>query len=239
MGGAKQKSKFRKALSKVVHFSSWKLALIFILLCFLSATLLRFDHIKMVDLRNAVLQADESEDDAAIAESLNSLKNFTQKHIVFNLHDDNGRQTIIFGTGPFYLEHQYMRKAKEELARAQAEADKMVSNPNGNIYRKAADVCDALGIKYGWRYPDQRYIDCWMSELDKYPTTDNLTVQGAKIPSTELYRYDFASPIWYPCLSGIVILLTVLAFVALAIRFLIWLFLRLAIFVLDRSTKRH
>ncbi len=239
MGGAKQKSKFRKALSKVVHFSSWKLALIFVLLCFFSATLLRFDHIKMVDLRQAVLDADEAEDDEAIAAALNELKTFTQKHIVFNLHDDNGRQSIIYGTGPFYLEHQYMRKAKEELARAQAEADSKISNPNGNIYRKAADVCDALGIKYGWRYPDKQYIDCWMTELAKYPAVDNLEVKGANIPSTELFRFDFASPIWYPCFSGIVILLTITVFIVLIIRFFVWLFLRLAIFALDHPSKKH
>ena len=92
MGGVSKKKKSKKALSKILHISSWKLILVFILLVFLGATLLRFDHIKMSELREAVLTADEEEDTDKILSSLNELRNFTLKHIVFNILEDNGEQ---------------------------------------------------------------------------------------------------------------------------------------------------
>ena len=51
MGGVSKKKKSKKALSKILHISSWKLILVLILLVFLGATLLRFDHITMSELR--------------------------------------------------------------------------------------------------------------------------------------------------------------------------------------------
>ena len=88
MGGVSKKRKSRRALSKIFHISTWKLILVLILLIFLSATLLRFDHIKMSELREAVLAADEKEDDERILSSLNELRNFTLKHIVFNILEE-------------------------------------------------------------------------------------------------------------------------------------------------------
>ena len=240
MGGAKQKSKLRRFMTKIFKFSSWKIAIILILLLYVDATLLRADHLKMTELRSAVLAADEAEeDDAAIAAKLTELRDFTRTHIIFNVLDENGRQKIIFGTGPLYLEHQYLRKAQSELARAQEAADHAGENPNGNIYRKAADVCDEQGKRMGWRYPDPNYINCWMDELAKYPTSDTIEIEGAHIPPTELYRYDFASPIWCWCTSGIFILITLILAIILIIRLIIWFFLRLAIFALDRGSKKH
>ncbi len=233
-----QKNKLKRILAKIFKFSSWKIALILILLLYVDATLLRVDHLKMTDLRAAVLAADEAEDDEAIAAALTELRDFTRSHIIFNVLEDNGRQKVIFGTGPLYLEHQYIRKAQAELARAQEIADRNGENPNGNIYRKAADVCDAQGKRYGWRYPDQNYINCWMEELAKYPTTDTLASDAAHIPPTELYRFDYASPIWYPCLSGICILISIILLVLLVVRFITWFFLRLAIFALDHGSKK-
>ena len=84
MGGVSKKRKSKQALSKIFHISTWKLILVLILLVFLSATLLRFDHIKMSELRQAVLTADKEEDVEQIKTSLNELRAFTLKHIIFN-----------------------------------------------------------------------------------------------------------------------------------------------------------
>ena len=56
---------------------TWQLILILVPLSFLAVTLLRLDHIRMTELRSAVLEADESEDDEKIVKALNELKNFT------------------------------------------------------------------------------------------------------------------------------------------------------------------
>ncbi len=238
MGGL-SKDKLRQGLAKIFRLRSWKLALILILLSFFAATLLRFDHIRMTELRDAVLAADSEGDDAKTAKALSDLQGFTLKHIVFNTVEENGQQRITFGTGPFYLENQYLRRAQEAIRKAQEEIDKNAKNPNGNIYQKVAAICDAQGKKYGWRYPDKEYINCWINELAAFPVTDNMDAYGAaNLPSTELFRYEFASPQWYPCGSGIVILICVILVIALVIRFFIWFFLKIAVSVVSHPRKK-
>ena len=74
MGGVAKKSKLKQALSKIFHFSTWKIVLVLILMCFVAATLLRIDHIRMTELKQAVMDADASNDDEAIAKSLSELQ---------------------------------------------------------------------------------------------------------------------------------------------------------------------
>ncbi len=239
MGGVSKKKKSRRALSKIFHISTWKLVLVLILLVFLGATLLRFDHIKMSELRAEVLTADEQEDREKIISSLNELRNFTLKHIVFNILDDNGREHIIFGTGPFYLENLYIHDAKEAIKKQQEEiAKKGVTsqNPNGNIFAKVAKICDGKARTYGWPYYDKRYLNCYTTELAKYPSSTSLTTDlEAILPNTEEYRYDFASPIWYPCASGIVILIALILAIWIMGRFIFWIVTSVALFLLNRG----
>ena len=146
---------------------TWQLLLILIPFLFIDATLLRLDHIKMTELRSAVLTADENEDDEAISQSLKDLKEFVFSNIVINVVDDNGEKRITFGTGPFYLEHQYIRAANKALE----EAEKQLvsdSNPNGNIYALASDVCKPQAISHGWAWNNPNYINCMMTEIGKY-----------------------------------------------------------------------
>lgn len=237
MGGVAKKSKLKQALSKMFHFSTWKLVLVLILMCFVAATLLRIDHIRMTELKNAVMEADASNDDEAIASSLAELQTFTRTHIIFNYFDENGEQKIIFGTGAFYLENQYNRKANEALKVAQEKINQQGGNMNEyNVHKKVAEICDAEAIKHGWRYPNINYINCFVNELAKYPEADQLTVAAsANLPSTDLFRYDYASPMWYPCASGIVILICVILLIIILVRFVIWIGLQIAIFAVNHT----
>ena len=237
MGGVAKKSKLKQALSKIFHFSTWKIVLVLILMCFVAATLLRIDHIRMTELKQAVMDADASNDDEAIAKSLSELQSFTRTHIIFNYFDENGEQKIIFGTGAFYLENQYNRKANEALKAAQEKIDQQGGNMNEyNVHKKVAEICDAEAIKHGWRYPNINYINCFVNELAKYPEADQLTVAAsANLPSTDLFRYDYASPMWYPCASGIVILICVILLIIVLIRFIIWVGLQIAIFAVNHT----
>jgi energy-coupling factor transporter transmembrane protein EcfT len=237
MGGVPKKKKSKKALSKIFHISTWKLILVLILLVFLGATFLRFDHIKMSELREAVLAADEKEDNERILASLNELRNFTLKHIIFNILEENGRQSVIFGTGPFYLENLYIHDAKEAIAKQQAEIEEKGitdQNPNGNIFAKVAKICDGRARTYGWPYYDRRYLDCYTNELAKYPSSASLTTElEAVLPNTEDYRYDIASPIWYPCLSGAVILIAIILAFWIVFRIIFWVISTIALFILN------
>lgn len=224
MGGKIRIRKFK--------IKTWVLLLILVPLFFADAYLLRQDHVRMTELRDAVLAADESEDDALIAEKMAELREFVSSNIVINVVDDNGAQKVMFGTGPFYLEHQYIRAANKALQEAEA---KLTSddNPNGNVYGAAGEMCRALAIQNGWSWNDANFINCMLTEIQKYPSADEIQdTIIANLPSTELYRHNYASPVWAPTLTGVAILVTVVIIVVIFIRLLMWALLRLSLLFL-------
>lgn len=214
---------------------TWQLVLILIPLIFFTATLLRFDHLRMVELRAAVLAADEAGDEEAIRQSLAELRDFVFSHIVVNTTESNGVRSVIFGTGPFYLEQQYLRAANAAIEEAEAKlADD--SNPNGNIYAAVAAICQPQAIVNGWAWYSPGYLDCWTSELAKYPASDNLSVElTVDVPSTELYRRNYSSPIWAPTVAGFAVLACVILAVIITVRLLISCVLGLALVFLKKS----
>ncbi len=234
MGGVRKKKSPRKVLSKIFEIKNWKLFLVLILVAFLAATQMRIDHLRMLDLKQAVITADKDNNDEAITKALNDLKQFTSSHIVFNVVEENGNQHFAFGTGAFYLNNLYRRRANEALKVAQ---DKILEeDPTmlayGNIYKKVADDCDAKGKKNGWRYPNKKYLDCFINELANYPPSEQTQVSKvANLPSKELFRYDYSSPVWCWCLSGVLILICAIIAIIIIIRILIWIFTTVAILI--------
>lgn len=232
--GGKASNHIKKSLHHARLLKTWQLILILIPLLFITATLLRFDHIHMTELRAEVLEADQSGDEDAIRTALNNLRDYTQSHIVVNIITKNGNDQITFGSGPIYLENLYKKQASEALAKAEQELSAASdSNPNGNIFAKAMEVCKPQAIANGWRWSDEPYLSCMTGEIAKYPSTEDLrSTYAAQLPSTTLYRYDFASPIWTFSLSGIFILLDLFISVVIFIRILIWCTLRIALIFL-------
>ena len=214
---------------KIHKIKTWQLILILIPLLFLDATLLRLDHVRMTELRDAVLQADASENDEEVTKRLEELREYVLSNMIINVVDDNGEQKVTFGTGPFYLEHQYIKAANKALEEAEGKLTGD-SNPNGNVYALASDVCRAQAIVNGWTWDNPSFINCMVSEIQKYPAADELhdTIK-ASLPSTELYRREYASPIWAPTLTGFMVLFTFLIIVVIIIRLIIWIVLRLSL----------
>jgi len=221
------------------NVKTWQLCLVLLPLLFITATLLRFDHLAMLDLRAAVLEADAAEDDTRIAEALKALKDFTSSHTVINIVEKNGVERLTFGSGPFYLEYQYSRAAAAKIAEAEQNlANRGDENPNGNIYQKAREVCEPQAQMYGWAWNSSENISCWTAELSKYPSSDYLETQSmANIPSTDLYRYDFISPIWAPTPAGFITLICFLLIIIIVCRFAAWVILRFSVYILD--TQPH
>ncbi len=214
---------------KKVKIKNWMLILALVPLLFVDATLLRNNHIKMTELRDAVIAADEANDDALIAESLVALKEFVFSNMVINIVDENGTQEITFGTGPFYLEHQYLRAATAALEAAEAKLAGD-SNPNGNVYGMAGDTCRALAIANGWTWDNANFINCMVTEINKYPAAADIqdTIIAA-LPSTEVFRHNYASPVWTPSLLGWLVILTGIIIVVIFIKVLIFIVLRLSL----------
>lgn len=212
-----------------VKVKTWVLLLILVPLLFVDATLLRLNHVRMAELRDVVISADVEEDDEKLAVALTELKEFVFSNTVINVVEENGVQRVTFGTGPFYLEHKYLRDATKALE----EAEKMVAddtNQNGNIYAKAGETCRALARQNGWTWSSPEYINCMVTEIQKYPAADEIQDKViASLPSTELYRRNYASPIWTPTFAGFMILVTLIIIVVIFIRFIIFIVLRLSL----------
>ena len=226
--GGKVKEFVRKRKWRV-KVKTWVLLSILVPLLFIDATLLRINHMKMAELRDAVLAADAEEDDEKLATALVELKEFVLSNTVINVVEENGVQRVTFGTGPFYLEHKYLKDATKALEEAEKTAvdDK---NPYGNIYALAGETCRALAYQNGWSWNSAEYINCMMTEIQKYPAAEDLQDKiVAALPSTELYRRNYASPIWAPTFAGFVTLVTLVIIVVIFIRFLIFIVLRLSL----------
>lgn len=212
-----------------IKVKTWALWVILVPLVFLGATLLRLNHIRMTELRDAVISADEEGNEEKLISALGELKEFVFSDVVINVIEENGVQRVTFGTGPFYLGGQYMRAATKALEEAEQRMSSDV-NPNGNIYGLAGEVCRSLAIQNGWSWNNANFINCMLSEIQKYPAAEELQdTMIASLPSTELYRRDYASPIWAPTLTGLVLLLVVVVLIAILIRTLIWIVLRLSL----------
>ncbi len=231
--GGKKTNRIRDFLKRrFKSVQTWQLIVILIPLLFFTATLLRLDHLKMVELRSAVLTADQEGNEEQIQQTLTALRDYVYSHTVINIVENNGIQQVTFGTGPFYLEQQYIRAANAAIEAASSELVDD-SNPYGNIYAAVAAICQPQAIANGWQWSSPGYLDCWTSELAKYPETDisdNHLV--AKIPSTELYRHNYASPIfsWTP--AGIAIIACVVLVLIIIVRVVIWLALKVALLFL-------
>lgn len=236
--------RFSETLKQV---KTWQLFLALIPLLFLSATFLRFDHLKMNELKNSVLQADrgrtkddkeitsQEEIDTKLKQAILDLKKYTESHIVINFVEKNGQTSLVFGSGPFYLENQYNRKATVALSEAEKQMrESGDNNPNGNVFAKAMEVCKPQAIANGWAWNSPGYINCMTGIINSYPITDKITTTlTANIPPTSLYRYDFSSPIFAPTLAGFTILICLLLIIVIFFRIIFYIFLRIALVVMN------
>ena len=202
---------------------NWKLFIIFVPLFVHTTKLLRADHIRMTELREAVISADRTEDDTKIIAALDELKDFVFSNVVINIVDDNGNKNITFGTGPFYLEHMYMRAAADALEKT-SQTFESDNNPNGNIYKEASLTCKDRAIKNGWTWDNPNFINCMVTEIEKYPSSGEIQdTLIAAIPPTDLYRKNYASPAWAPTPTGWFMLATAVLIVVIFIRIFIWI----------------
>lgn len=233
--GGKKTNHVRKLLRSFGAVRNWQLILILIPLLFVTATLLRLDHLRMSELRKAVIEADQNDDDPAIKANLEKLHAFVVSHVVFNVVESNGRQSVVFGTGPFYLEGEYRRAAEAAIEKAEAELAND-ANPNGDIYAAVMNICRPQALANGWAWNNPNYLRCWTDELGKYPASDNLEVNlTAQVPNTELFRQEFSSPIWAPSWAGWAMLACAVIGVIILVRILIWCVLKVALFFLRKT----
>lgn len=188
----------RRNIKRLEHVKTWQLLILLLLAVLMAATFLRLNNVGMVERRKSVLSADEAGNLEDIQNRLYDLQRYTSSH----MNADTGR---------IALEYQYQRDSQKAKAAAEA------NNQTGNVYKKAAQVCDPIGIAQGWRWPDPRYIACIDGELSKYPAGTD-PGSGIKLPNINLYYHSFKSPIWSPDFAGFSVLVCLLLVVAIIAR---------------------
>lgn len=156
----------------------------------------------MVQRRNAVISADNAGDPTKIADRLLELQRFVTAH----MNTDMGRGV--------YLDASYKRDYQKADAAA---ADG--SNPNGNIYKKAQEVCAPKFTRYS-----NAYLQCTLTELAKYPAGSSLESQVTL--NQNLYVHDYISPVWSPDFAGFTVVITGLLALIIVVRLISLVILR-------------
>jgi len=158
---------------------NWQLVALLMVGIVLSVVLLRQNNLKMVELRNAVIQADEKNGDVAGA-----LKNLNE-HVFNHINTEIVR--------PIELVHGYNRAAQAVIEAANR-------GSGVDVYAQATAACERRGV------PVASIAQCAAEyALQNNKTVDPTKVS---LPDKNLFTYSFSSPRWAPDAAGLAIVFT-------------------------------
>lgn len=197
------KRKIKKTLKRIEKLKIWQLLILLFLTTFIAATSLRLNNVEMVKRRDAVISADKELNDSKVQERLKELRDYSSAHM--------NTDVVV------QLEKIYERDVQAAI---QAATDKANNNPNGNIYKKASEVCDPQFSGYSLGYQN-----CMMAEISKYSSSEN-PVDEINYPESRLYVFRFSSPFWTPDLTGWTIVVAIIIAFLIVIKIIFTLILR-------------
>ncbi len=189
------KRRVERSIKQLQRIKTWQLVILFILSCFVAATFLRLNNIGMVERRAAVVSADDAGDKDAIVNRLYDLQRYVSAH----MNTDLGKGV--------YLESSYKRDYQAAIDAAAND-----SNPNGNIYKKAQEVCAPQFTRYSYAY-----LQCTTGELAKYPAASD-PASAVQKPALSNYLHSFVSPLWSPDFAGWSVLVSLILAVMILVR---------------------
>jgi len=173
------KGRIRRSIKDLQRIKTWQLIVLLVIVGFIAATFLRLNNVGMVHRRDAVITADKTGNQEDLTNRLYDLQRYVANH----MNTDLGRGV--------YLEHSYNRDFQNWQQNQYGDA-----NPNGNIYKKAQEVCAPQFSSYSYAY-----LQCTTSELAKYPAAKDPASDTSK-PRQETYIHGYASPLWTPDFAG-------------------------------------
>ncbi len=191
------KRQLKYDLRRLQQVKTWQLVVLLVLAGFIAATFLRLNNIGMVQRREAVLEADKSDNITVTQNRLYDL----QRYVAAHMNTDMKK---------IYLENQYKRDSQKVIDAASGD-----SNPNGNVFKKAQEVCAPRYAHLG-SY-SQAYQQCVVTELSNFSPASDPT-QIVKLPNTDQYGFSFVSPVWSPDFAGFSVLVCVLIAVIIVVR---------------------
>lgn len=177
--------KLRFRLGKL-RVKTWVLVLIFITGILTSAFFLRQNNLKMIELRQAVVKADESGGDVKTTlEKLNY-------HVFHHMNTEIVR--------PIELVQTYERQSKIVIEEANKSSGR-------DIYAEATKACEARGV------PLTSVAQCAADYA--VANNPGVGPKEIKLPDRNLFTYTYAPPAWTPDLAGFSVLITGVAGVLL------------------------
>lgn len=189
------KKKLHHWLRILRHVRVWHLVVLFLIAGGVSIEHLRENNLGMIERRNLVKQADEQQGDvqAALVE--------LQRYVSSHMNTDMGDKGI-------YLEKTYQR-AYDRAVQEGLQDD----SATRSLYDAADAACHAT-FNRTQSFP--AYTQCVAEKLAGQTANDPLS--NARIPSVDLYRYNFVSPVWSLDAAGIWLAITVVLGVMLVLR---------------------
>jgi hypothetical protein len=178
VGFVANKRQVKRGIRRLQHLKTWQLVVLLVLAGFIAATFLRLNNVGMANRRDAAIKADATGDQVAIKSRLFDLQRYVTSHMNADM-------------GSIYLENQYKRDSQQVLDAASG-----ITNPNGNIFRKAQDTCAPKFTHY-----TQAYLQCVVDYLDQY-TPAGTPTSTVKLPRADAYRFSYVSPLWSPDFAG-------------------------------------
>ena len=148
----------------------------------------------MVERRVAVINADSIGDDEITQVRLYDLQRYVSAHMNTNM-----------GKGVF-LESAYNRDYNALIEKVSND-----SNLNGNIYKKAQEICAPQFSAWSLAY-----LQCTLNELAKYPASSDL-INSVNL-SPNAYLHVFVSPLWSSDFAGWSLLVCVVIFIMIIVR---------------------
>lgn len=193
----------KRDIKRLGRVKTWQLVLLLILSLYVSATFLRINNVGMLERVKAVEAADKLADEEVIEERLFELQRYVSQHMNTSTRD-------------IYLQTIYERDSKAILKKAE-DANRHTNNA---IWNKAANECYAEYPGY-W----QGQIECILEKQKKFPTSTPIT--EVQTPDPAQYKHAFLSPLWSPDFAGWSVLVSVLLLLAIIVRVLAMVTLRL------------
>ena len=198
--------KVTQTINALQRVKTWQLFILLLLVAFVAAIFLRLNSIGMIQRRDAVLTADQKGDETTTIRRLSDLQQYVSAH----MNTDMGKGV--------FLQSSYDRAVKVAVDTAGSD-----SNPNGNVYQKAQEVCAPQYTRYS-----TAYLQCTIRELEKYPAASNLISQ-ANLPNPNAYLHGFVSPPWTPDFAGWSLLVCVVLVLMIVIRLVSLIILRIVL----------
>lgn len=158
---------------------------------------LRSNNQNMIELRQAVYDADEQGGDVEAA--LRELREYVYSHMNTNL--SAGNNTIY---PPIQLKYTYERLLTEK---------QVAVGGNGGLYTEAQDYCEE---KHPGAFYGRDKLPCIREYLSSHGADMDVDETPA-IPSDQ-YKFDFVSPKWSPDLAGWSLVIAVVLGLALIFR---------------------